>query len=114
MKTAHNLMHDDHDDQLAVTRRNINIHSYGVICTIMGKRTTDTLPLRLRCECPIPNCDEIIEIILSKRREVRREFPKGFIMVLAHAKSLRFKVLYTSSDYGVVEMHGFNQAVTDL
>ncbi|GAC1370920.1 MAG: hypothetical protein NVSMB39_4270 [Candidatus Saccharimonadales bacterium] len=100
--------------QLAVTRRGINIHSYGIINTIMAKRVIDSLPLRLRCECPVPSCEEIIEIILAQRRELRRQYPRGFIVIASHAASSQSKVIFKSDAYHVVEMAEFTQTVTDL
>jgi hypothetical protein len=102
------------DDQLAVTRRNINIHSYGVIRGIMGNRVIDTLPLRLRCECSVPSCEEIIEINLAERRELRREFPRGFIVINAHGRSSRDTTSYEKANYGVVKKRGFPQTVIDM
>lgn len=114
MRAAGSIEADDKNGQLAVTRRNINIHSYGVISTIMGKRVIDALPLRLRCECCVPNCEAIIEILLAQRRELRRKYPRGFIVVSSHADSTLNKIVHNTKDYGVVEMDGFTQAVTDL
>jgi hypothetical protein len=98
---------------LAVTRRNINIHSYGVISGIMGERIVEAMPLRLRCECPVPSCEEIIEVILATRRELRREFPTGFIVVQSHVGASA-EYLYQSVNYCVVSISGYDATVVDL
>ena len=69
------------EDQLATIRRASNIRSYGVIKSIMGSGIIDSLPLRVRCECALSTCEEIIEVSLHQRRELRRNYPRGFIVI---------------------------------
>jgi len=102
------------DNQLAAVRRASNIRSYGVIKGIMGNRVVDSLPLRVRCECAIPTCEEIIEVTLFNRRELRRNHPRGFIVVRLHANSPQDTMLYENDDFSVVEKPQFTETVTDL
>ena len=102
------------DDQLAVIRREINIRSYGIIKGIMGSRIVDSLPLRLRCECTVPICEENIEVSLAKRRELRRNYPHGFIVTPLHGKSAQDTILCKTNEFKVIEKHNFTDAVTDL
>jgi hypothetical protein len=99
---------------LAVIRREINIRSYGIIKGIMGNRIVDTLPLRLRCECSVPVCEENIEVSLAQRRELRRNYPHGFIVIPLHTGTNQDITLCTTSDFKVVEKIDFLQVVTDL
>ena len=105
---------NDHDDQLAVIRRTSNIRSYGVINGIMGSSVVDSLPLRVRCECGIAVCEEIIEVNLAKRRELRRNYPRGFIIVPTHLNYAQDVSLYCSDEICVVEKLKFSETVTDL
>lgn len=102
------------DDQLAAIRRMSNISSYGVINGLMGRRIVDSLPLRVRCECALLACEEIIEIILSQRRDLRRSYPRGFIIVSSHANSSKDNVLFKNDEFSVVEKDQFTEKVTDL
>ena len=102
------------DEQLAIIRRNINVHSYGVISGIMGARTVDTLPLRLRCECALPSCEDIIHVTLGQRRELRRAYPSGFIVVPSHADPEHDTIAHQADNYCVVEKPGVTQTVIDL
>jgi len=102
------------DDQLAAIRRMSNISSYGVINGLMGSRIVDSLPLRVRCECDLLACEENIEIILSQRRELRRRYPRGFIVATAHMNSSQDTSLFVSEVYSVVEKARFTEEVTDL
>jgi hypothetical protein len=99
---------------LSVTRRNINVHSYGVIKIIMGNRIVDSLPLRLRCECSIPICEEIIEITLAERRDLRRKYASAFIVVIAHAPTVDSILSFQTTTYGVIEKAGYEEPVIDL
>jgi hypothetical protein len=90
------------------------VNSFGVIQGIMGARIVEALPLRLRCECAVPICEEIIEITLGKRRELRRKYAHGFIVVIAHATSKLNGTLYRNARYSIVEKQGFTQTVVDL
>jgi hypothetical protein len=101
-------------DQLAASRRDNNIRSYGIIKVIMGPRVVDTLPLRIRCECTTPVCEEIIEVTLTKRRELRRNYPTGFIVVPFHAVSSEDTTLCKTKEFIVLEKTEFSQIVTDL
>ena len=102
------------NELLAVVRRGSNIRSYGVIKVIMGARVIDSLPLRVRCECSIPSCEEIIEIKLSKRREIRRNFPTGFIVAPMHSNSALEDILFQVNNFSVVNKPQFTEEVTDL
>lgn len=104
----------DESDQLASERRQSNIHSYGIIKGIMGSGVIDSLPLRVRCECSVPNCEDIIEVNLGKRRELRRNHPLGFILIPSHVNSPNDSLLSTSKLFCVVEKPGFTETVTDL
>ncbi len=101
------------NDELADFRRGTNIRSYGIIKTIMGLRVVDKLPLRVRCECAITSCEEIIEISLRQRRDLRRNYPVGFIVAPQHT-SARDNLLYKSDIYWVVEKPQYSEKVTDL
>ena len=105
---------DYQGDQLAARRRDNNIRSYGVIKVIMGSRVVDKLPLRIRCECSTPICEEIIEVTLAKRRELRRNYPTGFIVVPSHAVSSQDATLCKTKEFIVLEKTKFSQTVTDL
>ena len=109
-----NLTGTYHNNELAVARREGNIRSYGVIKGIMGSRVVDTLPLRVRCECGVSLCEEIIEVSLAKRRELRRSYPKGFIVVIAHVNLHEDSSLHDTDRFSVVVKPGFTYAVTDL
>jgi hypothetical protein len=102
------------EDQLAVIRRTSNIRSYGVIKGIMGSGIIDSLPLRVRCECALPACEEIIEVSLSQRRDLRRNYPRGFIVVSSHADSSHDVLLFKDSKYNVIQKLQFTDMVTDL
>ncbi len=102
------------EDQLAAFKREGNILSYGVIKGIMGSDIVDSLPLRVRCECSIPLCEEIIEISLSQRRQLRRKYSSGFIVAPSHSNSPQDIVLLKTSEFSVVEKPGFSESVTDL
>ena len=102
------------EDQLASIRRGSNIISYGVIKGIMGSGVVDSLPLRVRCECSIPICEDIIEVTLAQRRELRRNFPRGFIVVPAHVSSPQDITLFKTAHFCVVEKLQFTEVVTDL
>jgi hypothetical protein len=104
----------DQDDQLAAIRRMSNIRSYGVIKGIMGSGVIDSLPLRVRCECGVPICEEIIEVNLANRREIRRNYPRGFIVVPSHANSLQDITLHETKLLSVVEKVKFSEDVIDL
>ena len=110
----HHIPLSDQDDQLAVVRREINIRSYGVIKGIMGYSVIDSLPLRVRCECSIPLCEEVIEVSLAERRKLRRSYSRGFIVVLSHANSVQDITLYKTDEFNVVEKLQFTESVTDL
>ena len=114
MNNAHQAYPSLPQDGLADVRRGSNIRSYGVIKGIMGDRIVDTLPLRVRCECQIPMCEEIIEVNLAKRRELRRSYPRGFIVVPPHASTAPDSIVYSTEIYSVIEMAEFPQSVTDL
>jgi len=102
------------EDQLAVVRRDSNIRSYRVIKGIMSSRVVESLPLRVRCECAIQRCEEIIEVILSKRRELRRHYPRGFIIVPSHVDASQDIALCENADFCVIEKLKFTEAVKDL
>jgi len=102
------------NEELAVIRRASNIFSYVVIKNIMGSQVLDLLPLRVRCECPLPGCEEIIELTLAQRRKLRRSYPKGFILLPAHQNSSLDIAVFESAPYNVVEKPQFTQKVTDL
>lgn len=102
------------EDQLAVFRREGNILSYGVIKGIMGSGVVDALPLRVTCECSIPRCEEIIEVSLAKRRQLRRSYPRGFIVASFHANSPEDILLLKTNEFSVVEKPGFSELVADL
>lgn len=102
------------DEELSVTRRGINVRSYGVIKSIMGSRTIDSLPLRLRCECSVETCEEIIEITLAQRRDLRRRFASSFIVVVVHADINEGAIVYKADEYAVVEKPELTQTVVDL
>ena len=102
------------DGQLAVIRRTGNVSSYGVIKGIMGSQVVDSLPLRVRCECIIQTCEEIIEVSLGERRELRRAYPRGFITVTAHASASEDNILCVAERYSVIAMPQFTESVTDL
>ena len=102
------------ENQLAVIRREINIRSYGSIKGIMGGGVIDSLPLRVRCECAVPLCEEIIEVSLSRRRELRRKYPRGFIVVLSHANSAQDITLLKTDTFSVVEKLHVTEEVEDL
>ena len=101
-------------DQLALSRRDSNIRSYGIITVIMGSRVVDSLPLRIRCECPTPICEEIIEVSLSERRDLRRNYPRGFIVVPSHATPSEDTTLFKTKNFHVLQKQKFSQTVTDL
>jgi len=102
------------DNKLAGIRRAGNIHSYAVIKDIMGSQMIDSLPLRIRCECSILDCQEIVGLSLSRRRELRQKYPKGFIVILSHAYSPPNTKVYESQEFSVVERLEFNKAVVDI
>lgn len=102
------------NSDLAITRRTGNIHSYAVIKGIMGSSLVESLPLRIRCECSLPECQEIIGLSLSQRRGLRTKFPKGFIVILSHAFCPPNTQVYASKGFGVVEKPEFTKAVVDL
>jgi len=102
------------EDQLAAVRRASNIRSYGVIKGIMGSGIIDSLPLRVRCECALITCEEIIEVSLEQRRELRRDYPRGFILVTAHSDSSQDILLFENKEFSVVEKPQFTESVTDL
>ncbi len=102
------------EDSLALSRRSGNIRSFGVISEIMGSGVIDTLPLRVRCECDVSACEEIIEVTLSKRRNLRRSFPRGFIVIPEHAKRPNYVLLLKTGVLCVVENSEFTQTVQDL
>jgi hypothetical protein len=102
------------DGQLAAIRRASNVSSYGVIKGIMGSQVVDSLPLRVRCECIMQTCEEIIEVSLGERRELRRTYPKGFITVPPHASASDDNTLCVSERYSVIAMPQFTESVTDL
>lgn len=102
------------ENQLAAFRREGNILSYGVIKGIMGSDIVDSFPLRVRCECSIPLCEEIIEISLSQRRQLRRKYSSGFIVAPSHANPSPDIVLLKTNEFSVVEKPGFSESVTDL
>jgi hypothetical protein len=102
------------DGQLAAIRRASNVSSYGVIKGIMGSQVVDSLPLRVRCECIMQTCEEIIEVSLGERRELRRKYPRGFITVIAHASASEENLLFTAGMYSVIAMPQFTELVTDL
>lgn len=102
------------EDQLAAVRRASNIRSYGVIKGIMGSGIIDSLPLRVRCECALLTCEEIIEVTLSQRRDLRRNYPRGFILVKSHADPPQDVLLFENKEFSVVEKPQFTEAVTDL
>lgn len=102
------------NDKLAAVRRTSNIRSYCVIRGIMGNGIVDSLPLRVRCECALSACEEIIEVILSQRRDLRRSYPRGFIVVSSHANSSKDNILFKNDEFSVVEKDQFTEKVTDL
>ena len=102
------------DDHLASIRRESNIRSYSVIRGIMGSGVIDSLPLRVRCECGVLICEEIIEVSLDKRRELRRSYPRGFIVVNSHANSPIDPTVYQSDSLSVIEKLKYSDKVTDL
>lgn len=102
------------EGQLAAIRRASNIRSYGVIKGIMGNGVVDSLPLRVRCECAVSTCEDIIEVSLSARRGLRRNFPRGFIVVRSHTNSPEDTIMHQSDNFSVVEKADFTEAVTDL
>jgi hypothetical protein len=102
------------DDQLAAIRRQGNIRSYNAIIGIMGSSVVDSLPLRVRCECSVTACEEIIDVSLAQRRELRRDYPRGFIVVLPHAEAAQDVLLHQSDEFGVVEKPEFTEVVKDL
>jgi hypothetical protein len=102
------------DNELAFARRVGNVRSYLVIKDIMGTSMTDSLPLRVRCECSKPGCQEVIELRLSKRRELRRSYPRGFIIVPAHSTTPPDVTSYATQELCVVEKLEFTEPVTDL
>ena len=105
---------NDQGEHLPVIRREINIHSYAIVRGIMGSGVVDSLPLRVRCECSIPLCEEIIEVSLAKRRELRRSYPRGFIVVPDHANSLQDITLCQADAFSVVEKLEYTEEVEDL
>jgi hypothetical protein len=102
------------EDQLAVIRREINISSYAVIKGIMGRGVVEGLPLRVRCECSKLLCEEIIKLNLSNRRALRKDYPRGFIIVPAHGDPSRDVIVFKTSKYHVVEIPQFTETATDL
>lgn len=105
---------NDQEDRLPVIRREINIHSYAVVKGIMGSGVVDSLPLRVRCECSLPLCEEIIEVSLAKRRELRRSYSRGFIVVPDHTNSFQDTTLYQADAFSVVEKLEYTDEVEDL
>lgn len=115
MSTEKHASSNHPEDQLPAIRRESNIRSYGLIKELMGSGMVDSLPLRVRCECSIPTCEEIIEVSLAKRRELRRKYPRGFIVALSHAGSFEDVILCTTEgEFSVVEKLQFTEAVADL
>jgi hypothetical protein len=112
--TAQQYLLKFEDGQLATIRRASNISSYGVIKGIMGSRVVDTLPLRIRCECIMQTCEEIVEVNLGERRDLRRNYPRGFITVTAHNSSSHEDTLLATDLYCVVQMPQFPEVITDL
>lgn len=112
--TAQQFLVKFESGQLATVRRASNIASYGVIRGIMGSNIVDSLPLRVRCECIMQTCEEIIEVNLGERRDLRRNYPKGFITVSAHASSSEENILLEADQYSVIAMPQFPEVITDL
>lgn len=112
-REQHTLLYDQ-ENQLSVIRREINIHSYAAVKGIMGSGVIDSLPLRVRCECSLPLCEEVIEVSLAKRRELRRDYPRGFIVVPAHANSSQDITLCRAGKYSVIEKLEFTEEAEDL
>lgn len=102
------------DNEYASARRSGNILSHVIIKGLMGPRMIDSLPLRIRCECSIPGCQEVIGLILSRRRKLRKEYPIGFIVVNSHAPCPPDVALYETEEYRVVEKLDYPDAVTDI
>lgn len=113
MSTAPDKPAKSDDKSLASDRRGGNIRSYGVIKMIMGTRVVDSLPLRVRCECSLPACEEIIEISLNERRELRRSFPSGFIVAPSH-KGAKDATAYEAPRLNVVTKPNCLDEVVDL
>lgn len=95
------------DDHLSFFRREINISSYAIIKEVMGHAVVDYLPLRVRCECSLPLCEKIIDVSLSKRRDLRHTFPSGFIVSPEHAGSQIAIATRTTDEYVVIEIAKF-------
>lgn len=112
-KQQHALLNDK-EDHLPVIRREINIHSYALVKGIMGSGVIDSLPLRVRCECSLPLCEEVIEVNLAKRRELRRSYPRGFIVVPDHTNSFQDITLCQADAFSVVEKLEYTDEVEDL
>lgn len=104
----------DQEGLLAVLRRDGNIRSYGIIKRIMGAGIIDSLPLRVRCECSALSCEEIIEISLARRREIRRKFPRGFIVASLHTCSPNDVSLFNDDKLSILENPRYSEPVTDL
>ncbi len=113
-KRSQQIPLSNQEGKLAVIRRQSNIRSYAVIKGIMGSGVIDSLPLRVRCECGLPICEEIIEVNLSERRQIRRNYPRGFIAVPSHVDYPHDVTLFKSDKLCVVEKLQFSEVVTDL
>ena len=105
---------DNSSRNLAVIRRAGNIRSFIIIKTIMGSGVVDALPLRVRCECSKPGCEEIIELDLARRRELRRSFRQGFLVAPSHTDPTSDSILSQDATCNVVGKVDFPESVSDL
>jgi hypothetical protein len=108
------LSGDMGDNYLSLMRREINISSYAIIKEIMGNAVVDHLPLRVRCECAGPLCEAIINVSLSRRRELRLSFPTGFIISPSHSGTDQSNTIRKTDEYAVVQKARFSKQVTDI
>jgi len=102
------------DNYLSLMRREINISSYAIIKEVMGNAVVDHLPLRVRCECARPLCEAIINVSLSKRRELRVNFPTGFIIAPSHGGNDQNTAVRRTAEYVVVQKAQVTEPVPDM
>lgn len=101
--TAHTQPTSEPDETaIEVTRRDINTRTAYATKTLLYGQVHQDYPIRLRCECTDPGCDDLIEVLFETALEPRKN-DRRFFLAAGHENIGAEKVVEHHKTYIVVE-----------